>query len=94
MTVGKALQWWRTATRMSQDDLAKQAQVSKGMISLIERDLRQPSMQMVKSLTGAMSVPLIYLAFLMDDRATLPPNLRDQISLELFNVSTNTTMQN
>jgi transcriptional regulator with XRE-family HTH domain len=56
--VGRLLQHWRRVRRMSQLDLAIQAQVTPRHVSFVESGRAQPSRQMVLILARALDVPL------------------------------------
>ncbi|MFT3769377.1 MAG: helix-turn-helix transcriptional regulator [Minicystis sp.] len=55
---GTLLRQWRTARRMSQEQLALSAEVSTRHISCVETGRAQPSREMVLVLAGALDVPL------------------------------------
>jgi transcriptional regulator with XRE-family HTH domain len=56
--VGDLVRHWRVHRRLSQADLADQAQVSTRHLSCIERGRARPSREMVLVLASAMDVPL------------------------------------
>ncbi len=56
--VGRMLRHWRTERRISQLDLALQAEVSTRHLSFIENGRAKPSRQMVLLLSSALEVPL------------------------------------
>ena len=56
--VGRMLRQWRTERRISQLDLANQAEVSTRHLSFIETGRARPSRQMVLVLSSALEVPL------------------------------------
>ncbi|MEQ1569001.1 MAG: helix-turn-helix transcriptional regulator [Myxococcota bacterium] len=58
MSVGVWVRQWRVRRRMSQADLADQAQVSARHLSCIERGRASPSRQMVLVLASALEIPL------------------------------------
>jgi transcriptional regulator with XRE-family HTH domain len=57
-SVGRMLRQWRTERRISQLDLAHQAEVSTRHLSFIETGRAKPSRQMVLVLSSALEVPL------------------------------------
>jgi transcriptional regulator with XRE-family HTH domain len=57
-SVGRLLRQWRTERRISQLDLANQAEVSTRHLSFIETGRAKPSRQMVLVLSSALEVPL------------------------------------
>ena len=57
-SVGRMLKQWRTERRISQLDLALQAEVSTRHLSFIETGRAKPSRQMVLVLSSALEVPL------------------------------------
>lgn len=57
-TVGRMLRQWRSERRISQLDLALQAEVSTRHLSFIETGRAKPSRQMVLLLSSALEVPL------------------------------------
>ena len=56
--VGSLLRHWRTFRRLSQLDLALEADVSSRHLSYVETGRAQPSREMVLRLAGALDVPL------------------------------------
>ena len=56
--VGRMLRRWRAERRISQLDLANQAEVSTRHLSFIETGRSKPSRQMVLVLSSALEVPL------------------------------------
>src|SRR5262245_35083452 len=56
--VGALLKQWRSARRLSQLDLALQAEVSSRHLSFVETGRSQPSREMVTRLAEALDVPL------------------------------------
>jgi transcriptional regulator with XRE-family HTH domain len=56
--VGRLLQHWRRVRRMSQLDLAVEAQVTPRHVSFVESGRARPSREMVLALAGALDVPL------------------------------------
>jgi transcriptional regulator with XRE-family HTH domain len=57
-TFGRLLRQWRVRRRMSQLDLALEAEVSTRHVSFIETGRAQPSREMVLLLAGALDMPL------------------------------------
>ncbi|MET0554903.1 MAG: helix-turn-helix transcriptional regulator [Vicinamibacteria bacterium] len=57
-SVGRMLRQWRTERRISQLDLALQAEVSTRHLSFVETGRAKPSRQMVLLLSSALEVPL------------------------------------
>jgi transcriptional regulator with XRE-family HTH domain len=58
LTVGALLRQWRARRRMSQLDLALEAEISARHLSFVETGRAQPSREMVLHLTEALQVPL------------------------------------
>jgi transcriptional regulator with XRE-family HTH domain len=56
--VGPMLRRWRTARRLSQQDLALEAEVSSRHLSFVETGRARPSREMVLLLASALEVPL------------------------------------
>lgn len=57
-TFGSQLRSWRTARRVSQEDLAARAGVSTKHLSFVENGKSQPSREIVLALAGALDIPL------------------------------------
>lgn len=57
-TVGPLLREWRTRRRLSQLDLALEAEVSARHLSFVETGRSQPSAEMVLHLAEQLDVPL------------------------------------
>lgn len=56
--VGTLIREWRTRRRMSQLDLAAEAEVSQRHLSFIESGRAQPSREMILNLSGRLNMPL------------------------------------
>src|SRR3954462_893807 len=56
--VGVILREWRAARRLSQLDLALEADVSARHLSCVETGKSQPSREMIARLAGALAMPL------------------------------------
>lgn len=59
--VGNKIRALRSARGMTVAELARLAEVSTGMISLVERDLSDPSLATVRKIARALNVPLFSL---------------------------------
>lgn len=57
-TFGRELRSWRTARRISQEELAERAGVSTRHLSFVENGRANPSREVVLALAGALDVPL------------------------------------
>jgi transcriptional regulator with XRE-family HTH domain len=57
MTFGEAVRQLRLARGMTQPELAAKAEISKGMVSMVETGRRVPSWAMAKKMIGAVVVP-------------------------------------
>jgi transcriptional regulator with XRE-family HTH domain len=68
--VGVLLRHWRSARRLSQLDLALQADVSSRHLSYVETGKAKPSREMVARLADALDVPLRERNALLADEAT------------------------
>lgn len=84
MKTGEAIQWWRAQRKLSLDDLATRAGISKSMISLIEQGRRSPSEATISKLLKGLSIPYTYLAFMVDGREALPPKVYEALALAAF----------
>ncbi len=69
---GKTIRILRSAKDFSSSDLARKAQISKPFLSLVESGRRQPSLEVLRRLAGALEIPSETLVLLaMSDSKTL-----------------------
>ncbi|UWQ16628.1 helix-turn-helix transcriptional regulator [Jannaschia sp. M317] len=80
MTFGSELRRWRAHRRLSQLDLALEAQVSPRHLSFLETGRAQPSRTMVARLGRALDVPLGGLNVLMTAAGFAPAHRRSDLS--------------
>lgn len=71
MNYGEALKTLRQRSGKSQKDLASQTQLRQSYISLLERNERQPSTQVLASLAHALGVPVYLIALMASEREDL-----------------------
>jgi transcriptional regulator with XRE-family HTH domain len=57
MTVGEAIRTIRLAKRIRQQELARRVGCKQGYISQIERNSREPSLQLFRDIANALGVP-------------------------------------
>ena len=62
-SIGKAIQVLRKKCEVTQLDLAKKIGVSQSYLSLIEKDQREPGLELIKNIANALEIPqqLLYL---------------------------------
>src|SRR5690349_14833177 len=70
--VGTILREWRAARRMSQLELALEAEISPRHLSCIETGKAQPSREMIARLAGALGMPLRELNTLLNAAGYAP----------------------
>ena len=63
MNVGEAIKDLRARRKFSQKELAKELGITQGYLSLIERGDREPSLDLIKKISGSLRIPqqLIFL---------------------------------
>lgn len=71
MKPGRAIRIVRTARDMSQKTLADRAQLDQSHISLVERDLREPSLKVLETIAEVLEVPVYLLVLLGSDQRDL-----------------------
>ncbi len=71
MNVGHAIKFCRQQRRLTIPVLAKRAGVSRGYISLLERNQRDPSLSTLQRISSGLEVPLSLLLFLGSTPAEL-----------------------
>lgn len=76
------LRAYRKSKNMSQSDLARAAGIGKAYISDIERELRNPTIDSVERLAGALSVDAWQLLFSTKSKETNRPLYTDQNLLQ------------
>ncbi len=77
-TFGQALRLVRKSRNLTQLKLAKRCDLDRTFISLLERDLRQPTLPTIAKLSAALSIPpssligMVDTAYLLPDRSDAP----------------------
>lgn len=71
MNIGQAIHLARTKRKLSQAELAKRAGISVSYLSLLERSRRDPPLSTLRSLAGALAMPLEILFFLGAEESEL-----------------------
>jgi transcriptional regulator with XRE-family HTH domain len=71
-TFGKALRLVRKSRNLTQLKLAKRCELDRTFISLLERDLRQPTLPTIVKLSAALSIPPASLVGMVDPAYLLP----------------------
>jgi transcriptional regulator with XRE-family HTH domain len=71
-TFGKALRLVRKSRNLTQLKLAKRCELDRTFISLLERDLRQPTLPTIFKLSHALSIPPASLVGMVDPTYLLP----------------------
>lgn len=79
MNYGKALRTARAAAGLKQNELAKNAGITRSHLSLIEAGKRTPSLETLEALGRELNVPLHLLMLLASERDDLPSKLSDEI---------------
>lgn len=80
MNYGKAIRTARAAAGLKQNELAKQADITRSYLSLIEAGKRTPSLEALESLAQGLKVPLHLLMLLATEPEDLPPQHAYEIS--------------
>ena len=79
-TFGQALRVVRKSRSLTQLKLAKRCDLDRTFISLLERDLRQPTLSTIAKLSDALSIApasligMVDTAYLLPDRSEDPKN--------------------
>jgi len=71
MNYGKGVRLARAVSGLSQKGLAARAQVDASYISMIERQLRSPSVTTLETIASALRVPLYVLILLSSEQGDL-----------------------
>ncbi len=71
-TFGNALRLVRKSRNLTQLKLAKRCELDRTFISLLERDLRQPTLPTIFKLSAALSIPPASLVGMVDPTYLLP----------------------
>lgn len=75
MNLGSVIRKRRAELGLRQKAVAEEIGVSEDYLSLIERDQRTPSLEMLEKLAAALSVPVSYLLF---EAEPINPNLSEE----------------
>ena len=89
MKYGRAIRLVRSTRKMSQKDLARRASLDPSYVSLIEKDLRTPSVEVLERISDALRVPFHLLTLLSSERKDLESISPDQatyLGKELLNI--------
>lgn len=71
MNLGKAVKSVRSQLGLTQEELARKANISVSYLSMIEKNKRDPSLSTVKEIASGMNIPVSILVFLAADRNEL-----------------------
>ncbi|ADJ64394.1 XRE family transcriptional regulator [Herbaspirillum huttiense] len=71
MNLGSAIQLCRVKQGLSQSALAEKANCSVSYLSMLENSKRDPTLSTIKSIAGALGVPIEILFFLGADEGEL-----------------------
>ena len=74
MQIGSTIKSLRVQKGISQKDLAIHAGITAPYLSLVENNVKQPTMGAVVKISEALGVPPEVLFFLSLDKSTLPKN--------------------
>ncbi len=66
MNIGKSIKVLRIAKGINQQELAKQMGMSSNYISMIENNIREPSISFLKKLSETFNVPMNFFLFELD----------------------------
>lgn len=72
MDLGRAITRVRRLKKMTQAQLAQSAGVSVSHLCLVEKNKRDPSLQLVESLAKALGIPVSVLVFLAAEEVETP----------------------
>ncbi len=64
--VGMNVKLWRTKLKLTQDELANRAGVSRNMLSNIERGIQSPTVETLAAIAGVLHIDL-YKLFIFED---------------------------
>lgn len=73
MNIGKTIKICRNQKHLSQKELADKAGISVSYLSLLERNKREPNINILNKISLALNVPLSILIFLASDKKELSP---------------------
>ncbi len=76
MTLGERIKMRRLELELSLRDLAEQVDLTASFLSQVERDQASPSIESLRKISKALTVPLFY--FLMEEEETSPVVRRDE----------------
>lgn len=71
MNLGNAIRFCRTQRGMTQEELARKADLSTSYISLLEQNKRDPAFSTIENIANQIGVPTNILLFLASDPAEL-----------------------
>lgn len=71
LNIGKKIQYFRSASNTSVRELSKKSGITASMLSQIERELVNPSINTLRSIANALDVPLFYFFKDNSDREDL-----------------------
>lgn len=74
MTTGERIKYARKQAGLTQEQLAKKCGIATITVGQYERNKRQPSMDMISDLAGALRVSMLYLLGIADYDGTLVPD--------------------
>lgn len=74
MTIGTAIRTVRTMKNLQVWEVAQGAKVSRGYVTQIEHDLRNPTWDILQKIAGSMNIPVSYLTMMVEsDHQVIAP---------------------
>lgn len=77
MNVGSTIKRIRESQKVTLDDLASRTELSKGYLSLVENDRREPSMSSLQTICHSLDVPIEVVVLLAAKGSSI-----DEVSIE------------
>lgn len=81
MNIGEAIETIRKIKRLSQGDLAHQANITQSYLSLIENNKKEPNLKTLKTISSSLDIPLPFLLLYSINKEDVPENKQDSFQV-------------
>lgn len=81
MNIGEAIETIRKIKRLSQGDLANQANITQSYLSLIENNKKEPNLKTLKTISSSLDIPLPFLLLYSINKEDVPESKQDSFQV-------------
>ncbi|MBT1687396.1 helix-turn-helix domain-containing protein [Dawidia soli] len=81
MDLGKQIQSLRKSKSLTQEDFARECEITQTYLSQIENNQKEPTISVLKKISSVLKVPLPILFYLSIEEGDVAPEKREAFSL-------------